>query len=155
MFWIILICTFQIPTVTECFDNTENDFNESLLRLQLHFLKERTEGKNETWEDVYQMAKEMSYAQREIILWSNQADKTDLPLHSSYKCPSERAASAVHRMKTIWRATWVNKGRITAWFCIFIKKLLILCYCLNVPMTSFPTNTEENWEIYCERLVSV
>ena len=37
------------------------------MRVQLHFIKEQMETKNETWRDVCQMAKGMSYAQRGII----------------------------------------------------------------------------------------
>ena len=81
-----------------------NDFKESLLQVQLHFLYQQMEGKKETWREVYQMAKEMSSAQRGIISEVIQLIKLILLIPAT-SASSERAASAVRRIKTYLRST--------------------------------------------------
>ena len=96
-----------------------NDFKESLLQtVQLHFLNQQMEGKKETWREVYQMAKEMSSAQREIISKVIQLIK---PLIPATNASSERTASAVCLIKTYLRST-MSQQRLNHCLILHIHK---------------------------------
>ena len=87
------------------------------------FLKEQMEGKKETWKEVYQTAEEMSSAQRQIISEMIKLIKL-IPLIPATSASSERAASAVHRIKTYLRST-MSQQRPNYCMILHIHKELI------------------------------
>ena len=99
-----------------------NYFRESLLQVQLHVLQQQMEGKTETWREVCQMAKEMSSVQREIICGVIRLIKLILPIPAT-TASSERAASAVHRIKTYLRST-MSQQRLNHCMILHIHKKL-------------------------------
>ena len=76
------------------------------------------------------MVKEMSYAQREMISEVIRLIKPILLIPAT-NASSEQAASAVCRIKTYLTMEQLEKLN----HCMILVNLLILCHCLNVPMT--------------------